>query len=162
MKFVAYSLSFHFAVCASLFAQSFTLVTENTGLQKSIHSNGIAVADYDLDGDLDIYIVGAHRYDAQDEETWNHFYSSNGDGTYSDVTEQASVRGASHSPGVGIEGYQFGAAWGDYDNDGDPDLFLTNFGYNILYRNNGDLTFTDITDSAGLKGRENDHKRLAR
>lgn len=145
----------------NIWGQSFTSVTERSGLNKSIHSNGIAVADYDLDGDLDVYIVGSDPYDPQKEITWNRFYSNNGNGTFSEVTEGANIRGGVTSPEKGSMGNQFGAAWGDYDNDGDPDLFLTNYGYNVLYKNNGNRTFTDITESAGVKGREDDHNSSA-
>ena len=53
--------------------------------------------------------------------------------------------------GVGDTGHGLGVAVGDYDNDGDPDLYLNNFGPNVLYRNNGDGTFTDVTDEAGVE-----------
>jgi len=144
------------AILSTLNGQNFTEVTESTGLIKATHSNGIAVADYDLDGDLDIYIVCQSRYNVTDETTWNRLFENNGNGTFIEVTEKATVRGAASSPNIGFEGTQYGAAWGDYDSDGDPDLYITNFGYNILYRNNGNSTFTNITDSAGVKGGEND------
>jgi enediyne biosynthesis protein E4 len=68
-------------------------------------------------------------------------YRNNGDGTFTDVTERAGVQG--HSYGMGV-------ATGDYDNDGLPDIYVTNFGENILYHNNGDGTFTDVTARAGV------------
>ena len=63
---------------------------------------------------------------------------------FTDVTEKAGVSGA------GTADFGMGVAVGDYDNDGFPDLYVTNFGKNILYHNNGDGTFTDVTDKAGV------------
>ena len=114
---------------------------------------GVAMFDYDGDGRLDLYFVnGAALGDPQpegkppdksDPKFWNRLYHNNGDGTFTDVTEKAGVRG--HSYGMGV-------AVGDYDNDGRPDLYVTNFGQNILYRNNGDGTFSDVTEKAGVGG----------
>jgi hypothetical protein len=114
---------------------------------------GVAMFDYDGDGRLDLYFVnGAALGDPQppgkppdksDPRFWNRLYRNNGDGTFTDVTEKAGVRG--HSYGMGV-------AVGDYDNDGRPDLYVTNFGRNILYHNNGDGTFTDVTEKAGVAG----------
>ena len=114
---------------------------------------GVAMFDYDGDGRLDLYFVnGAALADpmppgrAPDKSApafWNRLYHNNGDGTFTDVTERAGVKG--HSYGMGV-------AVGDYDNDGRPDLYVTNFGRNILYHNNGDGTFTDVTARAGVAG----------
>ena len=97
--------------------------------------------DYDGDGDLDIYLVnGAVQMPSeQDETTHNILYRNNGDNTFTDVTDKA---------GVGSSAYGTGATVGDYDNDGDIDLYVTNFGEDQLYRNNGDSTFTDVTTHA--------------
>ena len=97
--------------------------------------------DYDGDGDLDIYLVnGAVQTEGgQDQTPHNILYRNNGDNTFTDVTDKA---------GVGSRTYGTGAAVGDYDNDGDIDLYVTNFGEDQLYRNNGDSTFTDVTTHA--------------
>ena len=97
--------------------------------------------DYDADGDLDIYLVNGaiQTENAQTETPHNVLYRNNGDGTFTDVTETA---------GVGSTAYGVGATVGDYDNDGDLDLYVTNFGKDQLYRNNGDGTFTDVTKQA--------------
>ena len=97
--------------------------------------------DYDGDGDLDIYLVnGALQTDnAQDKTPHNVLYRNNGDNTFTDVTKAA---------GVGSTAYGTGATVGDYDNDGDLDLYVTNFGTDQLYQNNGDGTFTDVTTHA--------------
>ena len=99
--------------------------------------------DYDADGDLDIYLVnGAIQTDSPSSPVHpNRLYRNNGDGTFTDVTEET---------GVGSTAYGTGATVGDYDNDGDLDLYVTNFGEDQLYRNNGDGTFTDVTASAGV------------
>ena len=107
---------------------------------------GVAMLDYDGDGWLDLFFVNGAALqdpmaagkapDKSDPRYWNRLYRNNRDGTFSDVTEAAGVRG--HSYGMGV-------AVGDYDNDGRPDLYVTNFGQNILYHNNGDGTFTDVT-----------------
>ena len=97
--------------------------------------------DYDGDGDLDIYLVNGaiQTDDAENKTPHNVLYRNNGDNTFTDVTEAA---------GVGSTIYGTGATVGDYDNDGDLDLYVTNFGADQLYQNNGDGTFTDITTHA--------------
>ena len=73
----------------------------------------------------------------------NHLYRNNGNGTFTDVTESAHAGG---------NGWGFGCAAADYDNDGKTDLLVTTFGPNILYHNNGDGTFTDVSNRSGLTG----------
>ena len=99
--------------------------------------------DYDGDGDLDIYLVNGalQTEDGQDQTPHNVLYRNDGDNTFTDVTNEA---------GIGSTAYGVGAAVGDYDNDGDIDLYVTNFGEDQLYRNNGDSTFTDVTTHAGV------------
>jgi len=107
---------------------------------------GIALFDYNGDGLLDIYLVNGAEMPSlvkTGPKYWNRLFRNNGDGTFTDVTEKAGVAGV---------GYGMGAAVGDYDNDGRPDLFLANVNGNQLFHNNGDGTFTDVTDRAGLSG----------
>jgi hypothetical protein len=114
---------------------------------------GVAMLDYNKDGHLDLFFVNGadladpmtagQQPDKSAPRFWNRLYRNNGDGTFTDVTEAAGVQG--HS-------YGMGAAVGDYDNDGWPDLYVTNVGRNILYHNNGDGTFTDVTEKAGVGG----------
>jgi len=104
---------------------------------------GAAFLDYDNDGDLDIYLSNGHQVlpAARDGERGrNRLYRSEADGRYTDVTM--------HS-GLGDPGYGMGVATGDVDNDGDVDVFVTNYGPDSLYLNNGDGTFADITSAAG-------------
>jgi len=104
--------------------------------------SGVAWIDYDNDGFQDLYFVNGAPGSA------NALYHNNGDGTFKDVTQQAGVAG----DGAGKSAYKTGVAVGDYDNNGYLDLYVTAFGPNILYRNNGDGTFTDVTSAAGVAG----------
>jgi len=106
-------------------------------------SAGLALFDYDNDGDIDIYFLNGAPLKGTTSETppKNALYRNEGNWKFTDVTEKA---------GVGDTGYGLGVAAGDYDNDGDVDLYLNNYGPNVLYRNNGDATFTDATKSAGV------------
>src|SRR5258707_6624700 len=117
-------------------------------------TGGVAVFDYDNDGLLDIFLVNGaslkdpmppgEQPDKSAPRFWNRLYRNNGDGTFTDVTERAGVRGS---------GYGMGVAAADYDNDGHTDLYVTNLNGNILYHNNGNGTFTDVTAQAGVSGR---------
>lgn len=104
---------------------------------------GCAFLDYDNDGWMDLYLVnsGACDFLAPKTPLRNALYRNNRDGTFTDVTEKAGVGGA---------GYGMGAAVGDYNDDGFPDLFVTGYNRCILYRNNGNGTFTDVTEKAGI------------
>ena len=106
---------------------------------------GVCVADYDGDGWQDIYFVNARDLYGRGIKVQNALYRNNGDGTFTDVTDKAGVPGT---------GFGLGCVWGDYDNDGHPDLYVTQYGRNVLYHNNGDGTFTDVTDKAGVAGME--------
>ena len=108
-------------------------------------SPGVCVADYDGDGWQDIYFPNGGDIGNRAGGVRNALYHNNGDGTFSDVTLEAGVPGT---------GYSLGCVWGDYDNDGFPDLFVTQYGRNVLYHNNGDGTFTDVTEKAGVAGLE--------
>jgi hypothetical protein len=104
---------------------------------------GCAFLDYDNDGWMDIYLVNSGKCDFFDPSPSlrNALYRNNRDGTFTDVTEKAGVEGG---------GYGQGDAVGDYDGDGYPDLYVTQYGRSILYHNNGDGTFTDVTEKAGV------------
>jgi len=104
---------------------------------------GCAFLDYDNDGWMDIYLVNSGKCDFYDppRPLRNALFRNNRDGTFTDVTEKAGVAGG---------GFGMGVAVGDYDGDGFPDLFVTQFGHSILYHNNGDGTFTDVTQKAGV------------
>ncbi len=137
----------------------FSDVTEAVGVS-FVHENGASgrkftietfcggcgVFDYDGDGDLDLYLVNGAPLPGFDAVAVpvNRLYRNDGEASgwsFTDVTDEA---------GVGDAGYGFGCAVGDFDNDGDLDLYVTNFGPNVLFSNNGDGTFTDITEGAGV------------
>jgi enediyne biosynthesis protein E4 len=112
---------------------------------------GVALLDYDNDGWLDVFFTNGARIkdgqrdgeplDKSSPEYWDRLFRNNRDGTFTDVTEKAGVRG---------RGYGMGVAVADYDNDGDEDLLVTGYNGGSLYRNNGGGTFTDITAKAGI------------
>ncbi len=112
--------------------------------------SGAAWGDYDNDGRLDLFVVNqVGPLTLSEQEVKNSparcaLYHNNGDGTFVEVAAQA---------GVDYRGWGMGAAWGDYNNDGWIDLFLSTYGENVFYHNNGDGTFTDKTRPSGLGGR---------
>ena len=144
-----------FLVCVltpgGLLAQPFASMATPGAFDGFRKGNGVAVADYDGDGDLDVYLVAYPQYDPTDPETWNRLFRNDG-GRFVEVTATAGVESRPTGYPVGQMGNKFGAAWGDYDNDGDPDLFLSQIGPDVLYRNEGDGTFTDVTGQAGVAG----------
>jgi hypothetical protein len=132
----------------------FNDVTGQTGI-KFVHTDGgsgnfyvmetvtagLALFDYDGDGDIDIYLLNGSALKGTVSKTSakNALYRNDGAWKFTDVTEQA---------GLGDTGYGLGVVVGDYDNDGDPDVYLNNHGPNALYRNNGDGSFTNVTTQA--------------
>jgi enediyne biosynthesis protein E4 len=144
---------------------TFTDVTEKAGLSGTGYNIGVAAADFDNDGWTDLYVTGVNH---------NILYHNNHDGTFTDVTETAGVSGVNSA---GKKLLSVSAAWVDYDNDGRLDLFVTNYldwspetskvcglpgkrlscppslypgEPSILYHNNGDGTFTDVSKSTGV------------
>ncbi|HKV77086.1 MAG TPA: CRTAC1 family protein [Candidatus Sulfotelmatobacter sp.] len=145
---------------------TFTDVTERAGVAGAGYGMGVAVGDYDNDGRPDIFLANV---------TGNQLFHNNGDGTFSDVTAKAGLAGAEMN---GKKMWSVGAGWFDYNNDGKLDLFVVNYcvwevnkdpfchvkggvrGYchpkvypslhNTLYRNNGDGTFTDVSEETGI------------
>ena len=109
--------------------------------------SGAAWRDYDNDGWLDLYIVNSALVRAAPDAILpkNALYRNNGDGTFTDITAVA---------GVGDTGWGMGCAFADYDNDGDADLYVTNYKANLFYRNNGDGTFNRFSSGAGGIGHD--------
>jgi hypothetical protein len=103
------------------------------------NGSGVAMLDFDGDGRLDLYFATTRNLplDASTTSQGNKLYRGHGDGTFEDVTERA---------GVGFRGFCHGVAAGDVDNNGFPDLYLANYGPNVLYLNNGDGTFRTARD----------------
>jgi hypothetical protein len=110
---------------------------------------GAAFLDYNQDGFIDIYacsgtwIEGFIKTEKPAKLTGNHLYRNKGDGTYEDVTQKADVGGPWYSMGVTV---------GDFNNDGYPDLYISNYGPNVLLKNNGNGSFSDITKRANVAG----------
>ena len=133
-------------------------VTKSSGLDKFHHrsgspekatilesvGSGVALLDYDNDGWLDIYLLNGSTFAAlngKEQPPRAMLFHNNHDGSFTDVTDKA---------GVANERWGFGVAVGDYDNDGWPDIYVSNFGKNRLYHNNHDGTFTDVAEKAGV------------
>ncbi|HUU85099.1 MAG TPA: FG-GAP-like repeat-containing protein [Phycisphaerae bacterium] len=110
--------------------------------------SAVALGDYDADGDLDIYVVNAST---DPQQAPNRLYRNNGGGKFVDVTAEAGVA----DPGMGTD-----AVFGDYDNDGDLDLYVVNCGPNVLYRNKGDGTFEDVSAAARANEPQSGRKAL--
>jgi hypothetical protein len=135
---------------------NFTLRNSPTSQKYLIETmpGGVALLDYNNDGLLDVFLVNGGRvtspmhtpenFDRGNPLYWNRLYRQNKDGTFTDVTKEAGLAKA------GDGNYGMGVAVGDYDNDGYPDIYVTNYGKNTLYHNNGDGTFTDVTEKAGV------------
>jgi predicted nucleotidyltransferase len=142
---------------------TFTEISASAGVGAPCNSYGAAWGDYDGDADLDLYVVCHSEdhpadLDHQADEP-NLLYRNNGDGTFTDVGPEAGVDNIAHGAG---------ASWVDFDTDGRLDLYVANWGTgdwtvgkagrglgerNVLYRNNGDGTFADVTDAAGVGGK---------
>ena len=148
----------HYAGLSPDHLPTFTDITKQAGIRCKItcgdevtdflidvNGEGAAFFDYDNDGDQDVYLVNGSSRNLQKSGRLPHDYllRNNGDGTFTDVTEQA---------GLGDTEWGGGCAVGDYNNDGFLDLYVTNYGPNKLYRNNGDGTFTDVSEAAGVAG----------
>jgi enediyne biosynthesis protein E4 len=135
----------------------FTLENSPTAKKYLIETmpGGVALFDYNNDGLLDIFLVNGGKlangvpavesFDRDNPKYWNRLYRQNKDGTFTDVTAAAGLAKA------GDGNYGMGVAVGDYDNDGYPDLYVTSYGNNILYHNNGNGTFTDVTKKAAVE-----------
>jgi enediyne biosynthesis protein E4 len=129
-------------------AAGLNFLQDSTGTDEKYYletmGTGVAWIDYDQDGLMDLYFVQSAATDIYKppRPLRSALYHNNGDGTFTDVTEKAGVGGEGH--------YGQGVAVGDFDNDGWPDLYVTGYGRAILYHNNHDGTFTDVTAKAGV------------
>jgi hypothetical protein len=129
---------------AGLSGWKHTMGAADKGLIVDTNGSGVGLIDYDNDGWLDIYLVNGSTFNALDgkvEPPHAALFHNNHDGTFTDVASKA---------GVTNDRWGFGVAIADYDNDGWPDILVTNWGKNRLYHNNHDGTFTDVAEKAGI------------
>jgi len=131
--------------CQSASAQEFSRIETTAGFNLKESTRGISVADYDGDGDLDVFIVVQQTYDSLNAKTWSKLYRNNNDGTFTDVTKDAGL-----DKGILALHNKRGASWADFNNDGLPDLLLTYQSGMQLYQNLGNGKFKDVTQSANL------------
>ncbi|WMI65210.1 FG-GAP-like repeat-containing protein [Aestuariibaculum sp. YM273] len=140
-----------------LSAQNFNRIETVAGLQGLEENNAVAIADYNKDGFLDVFVVAAGKDEDGVEKSRSRLYKNNNDGTFTDVTvvsgllkEFYPITQAGEAPEEALKGVKFGAFWGDYDNDGYPDLFLTTMFKVFLFHNRGNGSFDDVTLQAGF------------
>ena len=148
--------TFLFFASFSLIAQSFQRVESIVGLEVLSENNGAAVADYDGDNDLDVFVVAKASDDPESPKTLSRLFRNNNDGTFTDVTTLAGFENLlgpdeGGEDYFGLDGLKSGASWGDYNNDGFPDLFLT-YSFKVqLWRNIGNGTFVNVTAISGFQ-----------
>jgi hypothetical protein len=139
-----------------LIAQTFNRIESFAGLSSVKENNGVAIADYDRDGDLDLFVVAR----AQDKQgvtsSQSKLFRNNNDGTFSEVTDNSGLTNLFPESETGevsaaLTGFKFGAFWGDYDNDGYPDLFMTHSNKVQLFHNESNGSFKEVTEEAGFK-----------
>lgn len=155
-------LLFIVLISNNIYSQAlFKHVEESAGFGQIRENNGVAVADYDGDLDLDIFIVAKAKDQDGIDKSHSKLFRNNGDGTFTDVTLGSGLEnllefdelGPKYDSFLGLAGYKFGVSWGDYDNDGDPDIFFTHRTKVQLFRNEGNGTFTNITAQSGIQGK---------
>ncbi|NIJ45548.1 hypothetical protein FHR24_002016 [Wenyingzhuangia heitensis] len=141
-----------------VFSQELVRIENITGLENLKDNNSVSTVDFDKDYDLDLFIVSKHKDVNGDEKTHSKLFRNENNGRFTDVTISAGLNNILPTDGIddqelgtaGLEGYKYGSFWGDYNNDGYPDLFLTNHKNVLLYKNQQDGTFLEVTEAAGI------------
>ena len=155
-----YKFLYIFFISQIIYSQQFRNITEISDLNGIVGNNGVAVADYDQDGDLDVFIVSEDG-----NENVSRLLQNTNNGNFIDVTENSGINqnldhdidlinydeDGNFSFDTIEHGDRLAASWGDFNNDGYPDLFLGNAVHSELYKNNGNGTFSNITESAGFE-----------
>ncbi|EDP72182.1 hypothetical protein FBALC1_13812 [Flavobacteriales bacterium ALC-1] len=150
-----FAISFFLIINNTMQSQTFDRVESIVGLGILEENNGAAVADYDGDNDLDIFVVAKANDNPDSPKTLSKLFRNNNDGSFTDVTELAGLDNflndeESGDIYLGLNGNKSAASWGDYNNDGFPDLFLT-YSFKVqLWRNLGNGTFADVTEISGF------------
>lgn len=140
------------------YSQSFKRIENLSGLSILMDNNSVSTADIDLDFDLDLFVVSKHKDQNGNEKTHSRLFRNDNNGRFTDITASSGLMNTFPDDGItneelainGLEGSKYGSFWGDYNNDGYPDLFLTNTKNVLLYKNNGNETFSDVTEAAGI------------
>lgn len=136
-------------------AQQFLRTESAAGLNQLRENNGVAAADFDNDGDLDLFVVAKIKDAPGEEKTHSALFRNDNNGRFTNITNQAGLSNlfpkedySAFNPA--LDGVKYGVSWGDYDNDGFPDLFFTHQLRVQLFHNNGNGTFTERTTQAGF------------
>lgn len=151
--FLLLSISF---IKNNALAQNFEHIETLSGLSSLTDNNGVAVADFDGDFDLDIFVVAKAKDENGIEKSHSKLFRNDNNGAFTDVTTQSGLVNLFPVEDYSIvspalDGTKYGASWGDYDNDGFPDIFFTHQFKVQLFHNNGDGTFTERTAEAGFQ-----------
>ncbi len=143
-----------------LLAQNFQRVEAQSNLGILKENKWVAVADFDRDNDLDLFVVAKAKDQNGNEISHSRLFKNNNDGTFQDITSESGLINLFpiEEPGEefpGLDGFKYGVSWGDYDNDGFPDLFFTFLNKVKLFHNEGNGTFIEKTIEAGFDGTNN-------
>ncbi len=153
MKNFYLPILFSVFITVTSFSQNFNNITNESGLGAVKENNGVSVADYDQDGDLDIFVVAKRRDDFDVYHSQSRLFRNNNNGSFTDVTYASNLinllpKGETDRKDFSLKGSKFGVFWGDYDNDGFPDILFSFINKISLFHNNQDGTFTDVTASS--------------
>ena len=138
-----------------IYAQSFERIETIAGFGVLEENNGVAVADYDGDLDLDVFVVAKGKEKIGREKSYSKLFRNNNNGSFTDVTVEAGlvnlfIGDEDVIESNGVDGFKMNVSWGDFNNDGFPDIFFTYVNKIQLFQNLGDGTFTEVTEAVGI------------